>query len=370
MHQQTTVEKVKSKLFHLKQYSRPYIAKRLAKIAWDIGAFLGSEVEEVLLLTGSARSGTTWVMELLEEIPGTCHIMEPFAREKIPPPSDPRRFKEIARCNFGLGFRPYLSLEEENPALETFLCHLMGRLNSFPSWGLGISHFSLPEIIERYSSPKRLIVKCTRAQRLLPWILRRFSTKSILLMRHPLAVVASQLHHPYWQHDLVDKEHPIITKEVERDYPDLVEYAAGLVHIEEKLAATWCFDYLIPLENWDNCRDALLVTYEQLVTEPESVLDAMQDYIGIEFPKTVFHKLGKPSAATVEDSLVMSGMNPLTTWQDRLSSEEISRTLRVVEGFGLSFYSEDPEPDLKELRISFTDPSNRRGTLSARPKSL
>lgn len=317
----------------------------VASLAWRIGS-LQQEKGAVILITGSQRSGTTWLLELLETLPGTRRVWEPFGWD-IPQPSDPKRLEKAIQTNVGLGQRPYLPVGTNHPELESFLNALLSGLNRDPL-AVPTRLDSRWEMLKRLVVPTRTVIKFVRAQRLMPWLLHRFPVKTILLMRHPLAVVASQLR--LLGHDWIREEHPIVSKELAAEYPELAEYAVRLPHLEEKLAATWCFDSLIPLQKWTYCRNALLVPYETLVRDPENELQRMEQHLGIQFPEATLQRIRYPSSTTMTDSNVIAGKDPLRTWESRLSPEEVQRILNVVGRFGIDIYSdEDPYIDLQRL---------------------
>lgn len=298
----------------------------------------------MILLTGSPRSGTTWVLELLETIPRTRRVWEPFFT------GVGLDARQLAGVNFGLGLRPYLPVEENHSELESYFERLLIGKEYDPLRMRGIYTFTHWELVKRNVASNKTIIKFCRAQRLLPWLLQRFSVRSILLIRHPLAVVASQLHHPGFQLDETSNVHPVISNQVAVEWPELSLYTQTLTHLEEKLAASWCFDYLIPLRNWNFCEKALLLIYENLVTEPGHELTRIERHLGIKFPLEVFHQLANPSATTVEDSNVLTGKDRLSTWENRLSSEQVDRILSVIRVFGLDFYTQDLKPNFERLR--------------------
>ncbi|HEX4932048.1 MAG TPA: hypothetical protein VFV33_02645, partial [Gemmatimonadaceae bacterium] len=43
------------------------------------------------------------------------------------------------------------------------------------------------------------------------------------------------------------------------------------------------------------------------------------------------------------------GADPRTGWRQRLDDEQVERILRVVRAFGIDFYDEATEPDLRRL---------------------
>ncbi|MEF8848947.1 MAG: sulfotransferase domain-containing protein [Candidatus Thermoplasmatota archaeon] len=309
-----------------------WIKEKIDEI-WYLGSIANNP--QNVVLTGSPRSGTTWFLETLESSLDSRRMWEPF-RENT---------------KNGMGRRPYLKVDESNQTIELFLEKIfegeevkyIGR-NNFP--------FSKLEWLKSVFFADYTIFKFCRAQRLLPWLNQNFNVKSILIMRHPLAVVASQIFHQAFTEENTD--HPMVSKKILNDFPRLGKFALNLDRFEEKLAASWCFDYLIPLENWNLCNNTMLVTYEQMITNPAEELNRIGDFLGVEVPDDVYLNLSRPSQTTVDDSNVKNkNKSPLTTWKERLSQEEINNILAVLEKFEIDFYSKNLLPDYKKIREKY-----------------
>jgi len=129
------------------------------------------KIKDTILMTGSPRSGTTWLMEVLDSIPGYTFIFEPL---------NPTFFTEIPKL--GLLDKPYIKKDDEWVELERYL----NRAFTGPIYSvLPPYNFKIKPLIHRLLN-HRLIVKSIRLTRVLPWITNRFDLRStILLIRHP-----------------------------------------------------------------------------------------------------------------------------------------------------------------------------------------
>lgn len=129
------------------------------------------------------------------------------------------------------------------------------------------------------------------------------------------------------------------------DFPELAGYVEQLVRLEERLAATWAFDHLVPLSMWEDLDSVLLVTYEDLVRSPSALLRIVLEHLNLEGDADSISNLhNAPSSTTQTDSNVALGGDPLTTWRNRLDGNEVSRILAVVERFGIDIYGADVTP--------------------------
>lgn len=129
--------------------------------------------EDALQIFSSPRGGSTWLMSLLSKLPGVAGLWEPFHEAKgVVPPH--------------WGARPHP--EALHPNGEKILEGVLSgqRINAWTC-----SKTNLTEA--RQAS--QLLVKYVRGNALLPFMLDtwRFTHSPLLLMRHPLDVVTSQV---------------------------------------------------------------------------------------------------------------------------------------------------------------------------------
>jgi hypothetical protein len=292
---------------------------RLGSINYDIS--------NTIVMAGSPRSGTTWLSEVLHTIPRSCILHEPI---------NPNTVSEVNAL--GLGWRPYIAPEADWPEAEEFMRRVLtGQvLNSHTA-----RRASLLEILTN----EYWIIKFVRASRLLRWMTEKFPISTpILLMRHPCAVVASQMRHPAWSPTVS----PAVDSRFLGAYPWVSDILAGIETWEEVLAVTWCMDYFAPLST-PKPHPWLLVTYEKLVRHGEEEIQRIFNALELEVPKGAVKGLRVPSKSVREDSPILAGEEPLADWTRYLSKEQVKRILRLVSAFGLDFYSEGLEPDYERL---------------------
>jgi hypothetical protein len=134
--------------------------------------------ERVFILTSSPRSGSTLLGQVLGAIPDSCTLFEPLHPTYVPQAE-----------KAGFSWRTFVSPEEQWPKGEEFLKRVFE--------GKMINDWTAREMSFRKArKSKRMIIKFVRANRLLPWICRRFRIPApILLLRHPCAVISSQLNY-------------------------------------------------------------------------------------------------------------------------------------------------------------------------------
>lgn len=305
-----SLNKVMAAISKLVSNMRAFAIKTCLAGRFDVGS--------VFILTSSPRSGSTLLGQALATIPDSCVLFEPLHPQQVP---------EAAASGFSS--RTYVNPEAEWPDGEAFLRRVFeGRvINSWTSREMSLR--------EAYKS-KKLIIKFVRLNRLLPWISRTFEVPPpILLLRHPCAVIASQLRMGWADGQRPDNP-PYLDK-----YPMFQSALSKTESDVDHLAALWSLDQLPPLLQqpplpWT------IVTYEELVLRPEAALGRIfqrWDLTDVDM-ELATSKL-KVASSTVNTGAI-SGING---WKKQLTREQVSRILRTVSAFGLEFYTERDEAD-------------------------
>lgn len=144
------------------------------------------DLSNTIVLTGLPRSGTTWLGEILNTLPNSAMLFEPLHLRFVP---------EAAAAGFT--WNNLIHPDEDKPEAVTFMRNVLsGRvLNVWTARDLKISNCLNTEFF---------IVKFVRAENLLSWMAANFPIrKPLFLIRHPCAVVSSQLKRHL--HDDLDK---------------------------------------------------------------------------------------------------------------------------------------------------------------------
>lgn len=315
----------------LKKYAIEQIIK-LNEINFKIKKY---NMGDTIIIAGVPRSGTTWLTEILSSLPGYTTIFEPLHPVWFPE-SVERGFKD----------RTYLPTETHwFEGINYIEKVLSGRSVTNRFEGIGN--------LKNNMFSNKLVVKFVRANRLLPWISHHFKVrKIILLIRHPCAVVASQIRSGFYGYNhstMYKDESPTketILKEAQRigiynKY--ILKKIEGLESKEELLAASWCFDYYVPLRH-PNINSWILLSYENLIIEPEKTIKRILELLNIKNTGKCLAEIYKPSKVASSD-LKLESYLQLSKWRNYLSPPQIQNILDVVYGFGFEFYDEGIKPD-------------------------
>ncbi|HTQ38367.1 MAG TPA: sulfotransferase [Pirellulales bacterium] len=277
--------------------------------------------QSVLVLTSSPRSGSTLLGQVLASIPGTCVLFEPLHLDRVP---------EAKAAGFS--WRTYVEPDVSWPAGEEFLRRVFS--------GRVINKWTASEMTFREATrANKMIVKFVRANRLLPWMCQTFEMPApILLIRHPCAVIASQLKYG-WKNSKRSVAPPYVT-----ECPLFKATLSKTGGDEENLAAYWALDQLpalmqSPPHPWT------IVTYEELVLRPVPTLTRIVRRWNLEIDiSAALSRLKIPSSMVSK-----SGISGVTGWKKDLSPFQIARILRITQAMGLQFYTAEEEADYSAL---------------------
>jgi len=284
------------------------------------------DLSETLVVAGGPRCGTTWLAELVAGVPGAALLFEPLHVGNVPD----------AKAA-GFKWRTFLEPDSSWPEGEAFIEKVLrGKVTNWHT----TSQIALRSAIR----PELWVVKLIHANLMLGWLAKTFPIRPpALIIRHPCAAVASRSQQGWKPLNRAPRIPGFLAA-----YPQFGPVLDQLTDLVEFRAALWCIDYFVPL-SLPRPYPFHLVTYEGLVRNGARELSVLFDRWGLEVPPKAEERLGRPSQTTQKGASVYSGDDPLAKWRKDLSREEVAKILRVVEAFGLDFYSEALEPDYDRL---------------------
>ncbi|KYK22564.1 hypothetical protein AYK24_01865 [Thermoplasmatales archaeon SG8-52-4] len=304
------------------------------------------DISDSILVAGAPRSGTTWLMELFEKIPGYTYVFEPF---------QPEWFPDSLKTGFKnrLYLLPDMNWLEGEEYLKQIFTGKIVSLSPF--------YISKISMLGNRIFSNKLIVKSVRITRLLPWVEKRFELKNIFfIIRHPCAVVASQLKTGItgYQYDVppYDDRFPtlkeIIKEASQMDFikQSLIEKLKKIDSQEEILATTWCLDNIVPL-NQKNTKWQTLI-YEKLVSNGEIELKHIFEKISEKKSlRSAIDHMKTPSLLTFNDAkaLIKNSNLQLSKWKKSLSKKQVERIIKIISDFDLDFYTEENEPNYGKI---------------------
>jgi hypothetical protein len=312
-------------------------------------------MDKLRLIAGSGRSGTTWVLDAVAEANGLRPIFEPL-------------HPDSSRIAHRFGYA-YLMRETEDDILRDFLSAIANNaLHSlWTSYRIRPTrlqptrqHFRsatelksllriwkvLAHRLWTYRARERrttVLVKCIRANLMLDWIKGNFDAQIVLLMRHPCAVVESQLRFPehwdpYWLLSRYRSDDALIEGPL-RERTDVLHQELSR---PQALAAIWCIENLVPALQATANRYQI-VFYEELLERPEEEWQRVAEGLGLAVVPgaSLLQQPSQQSAVRLQKQ-ERAGDNYSETygsWRKRLSSTDIHQIAKVLDSFGVEFYT-------------------------------
>jgi hypothetical protein len=275
-------------------------------------------------VAGTARSGTTWLGDILAwQLHGRI-MFEPFHARKVKPFSQYHYFH-------------YMRPDEKDEVLGAF-CQRLFSGDIRDRWV-----DSYVEVL----SPQYRIVKEIRANLMLKWIQNHFpQVRQLFIIRHPCAVVLSRMT-LNWDTDRDIEPFLAQPKLVEDFLGEKMDVIKGALSPEEKHAVIWCVTNLIPLRQFQN-GELNVLFYEHLCSQPYEEFTRLFQSLQIDYQDSLFNILKAPSTTAKLTSAVVVGEDTLSHWQSRLHSKQIDKILNVVEAFGLEqLYGDSVTPQMR-----------------------
>ena len=235
-----------------------------------------------------------------------------------------------------------MSPDEKRPHLRAYLTRVFkGQIRGpyateqSPTWRRLLWLWKRPHVVAKF----------VRANRMVHWINHTFDLRGIIvLLRHPCAVVASQLDYEHTANNAWEQaEPPNLEDGFFCSLPDEVStrFASVFRQIktrEETLATIWALDTYCALRLHGDAPGPV-VTYEHLVASPQDTIGTLFADLGISLPDAIFRQIDLPSESAASDLHRQDINQQLSKWQRKLTDKQIDRILSVTHDFDLDMYS-------------------------------
>jgi hypothetical protein len=296
-----------------------------------------------ILLTGSHRSGTTWVGRTLAQTPELGYLDEPFGLLHRP---------GVCGVRFRYWF-PYVTGTDDRlrSQLERTLSFHYSYADELPALRSARDAARMVRDAARFASLRRRgarpLMKDPVALLAAPWLAETFDMRVIVLIRHP-AAFAGSLQRMGWTHPFSHfLEQPgLVDDLVPQLEPEIREMAARPHDLIDQACLLWNIFHVVIARYRDAHPDWLFVRHEDISRTPHEGFRRLCAHAGVEYcprieryalatsragnpaeaPSGVAHQLHRDSAANVH------------AWQSRLEPADITRIRRKTEIVSGAFY--------------------------------
>ncbi|MEL6553964.1 MAG: sulfotransferase domain-containing protein [Cyanobacteria bacterium J06621_11] len=306
----------------------------LASLNYHLGNY-----DETIWVTGDGRSGTTWLGDLINWNGRYRVLFEPF---------HPTLVKEVREFDF---FQ-YLTVEDQDSYLVDFLRSVFsGKFKHFRA--------DTSKIRLTYDG---LLVKDIFSNLMLPWVHHNLpEIKKVMVIRNPFAAALSKQQKRGWTWMTEPKEffsREALYSDHLKQFEDVIN-TVGDDFIEKQILISAIVHY-VPFQNLRN-QDIHIVFYEDLVTDTLRQLRLLFQYLYgddsdmsyLSNPE-LLEKINRPSRTSgkASGSNLMLGKDPVNSWKNELSSQQIEKGMAILETFGLSeIYGSSSVPNKTALPI-------------------
>ena len=283
----------------------------------------------------NSRGGSTIFTELMLD-GRTAVLWEPLLTPDPPP--------GYAAAREALGNIPYVPRGCDDADLAALFTALFdGRAQSLATYG-----DPMPGGNQRGD---RAIVKLCGASACLPYLADLLPSparplRAVHLLRHPAAVVASQVNFRYFDRFEPVRDTRSYQHGRHRDLFERYGHAISDVRTREQMFAVWwCLTNVDALKTPPSRRTWHTICYEDLLTDPERTADGLHAYLaatetGAAGPRLNLDRLGKASITTVGGRRAIETASQLERWKKRLDARQVRDVLGVVEAFGIDLYGD------------------------------
>jgi hypothetical protein len=282
-----------------------------------------------IFLFSMPRSGTTWLMEIIGTQPGFKLVNEPFNLRK-----------EVVKDNLGLEDWESLQNPGNLPRVAAYLQHFIEGKDH--DWRY-FRHAPFSDFWKLKTN--RILFKVLFVgENNFDWFRETFNAEVIFLLRHPIPVSLSRSVHPRLKSFLEAGPSEHFSEE-------LMAYAWETYHRGDKFEQAvldWCFQNAVALRQINP--EWLVISYEQMVVEPVTVINQLIKHFGFEKPELMFGRLNKASNSTAksnrESQAVLRDESKLQEnkrwliekWAAKVTDEQVEKTFEILQAFGIDFY--------------------------------
>lgn len=319
------------------------------------------EVTTVRVITGSGRSGTTWILDALAAANNMRTVFEPMKTVTRRVPSYENAYLPRGHSADDLEAFLHQVFAGHFHSIWTDYRVLPERLSPFPpnvhSWG------SFKGLIRRFETLIRnrqfyskqfgnpfILVKFIRANLMIEWLQEKFNAKVIFVMRHPGAVIESQLRlggdswDPYKRLAYYQNS-PLFMRDLGERYGTFLEKSLTPAQANTLI---WCIENQYPLERASPAGYAVF-TYEQLMAQPQQqwarVCDALQ--LSATPDDAVLNRPSQQASDAWKTQSTASSSE--SRWMKRLEKNESAQIQDLLDELGVDAYRMDNPQPLKEF---------------------
>jgi Sulfotransferase family len=301
-------------------------------------------ISNPILVTGTHRSGTTWVGKMLAADASTAYISEPLNvlhRPGVLRAKVKHWYQYVCEDNEAEFLPGFQDLLEFNYHLWDEIRSIRSR-RDFLRMGRDFAIF-----YNGLMRGQRVLMKDPFAVFSMDWFAQRLNCKVVIAVRHPAAFVSSlkRLNWPFDLRDLLDQ--PLLMRDHLEPYRGQIE-AALKGDLIEQWALLWNLIYRSVHASVERNPGFIAVRHEDLSLDPVNRYQELYRTLDLEFTPRVQKIILRSSSSEnpVEPprrsiySVKIDSRANMTNWKKRLTGEEIQRIRELTADVAPLYYSD------------------------------
>lgn len=281
------------------------------------------DASSAILVAGSGRSGTTWLMSVLSSARGVQPIFEPLY-----PAASPRAHRLTGFRGHDRRFLSshYLRPGGDYPEWERFLGDaLTGKIRSY--W----TDFERASVF-----PSRFAIKLIRANLMLGYIHDHFRPSIVYITRHPCAVVNARIGLG-WRSTVADiLRQDALVEDHLRPHVDRIAMETDPLGTH---AVWWAVENLVATTELAT-RPHYRLAYEELCLRPVELARDLAEWLEIRLPRRLEPIVRRPSRLSRRTQSELTVEERLSLWKEQLDADGQRRVLSWARRLGLEEYDE------------------------------
>lgn len=278
------------------------------------------KVKESVLIFSEPRSGSTWLLELLNNTTDSIINFEPLHHNNGVVPKD-----------FNWGNRVFLEKNDQRNIYIEFMKDVL-ELKYYSKWTIERNYDFLKIIKSKF-----VLTKFVQGNLLLPWITNRinFKYKPIHLLRHPVAVALSQVK-MFESRNMLGAP----TSIKNRIFQNHRDYLKGLATPLERQVATWCITNGYILKSKGVNSKWLTIYYEDIIMQTNEELHKVLRSYNLDYNfKLNLTEIRKPSTTTFKNGLKKEPTLQIEKFLREIDNQELIKIQKILDYFEITCYS-------------------------------
>lgn len=309
-----------------------------------------SDKNKPILVTGSHRSGSTWIGKMLSLSDSVGYIQEPFHLYH-PLGINATEFdywyqyickENDKQYNFSGNFKDTLNFKYK--LSNNFKCINSGRDVLRMIWEYG--YFTKARLLSR-----RPLVKDPLAFFSVEYLADNFDMDVVIIIRHPAAFTAS-LKSAGWEFpiDHLLKQNLLLDKHLGGFKEDFIEYTKEKKSLVDQAALFWNAIYKVALDFQERNNNFIFIKHEDVSLDPVGNFRTLYEKLDLDFSKEIEGKIeqtSKRGKKTLHNRLGLIATNinrdsayNVKAWKNKLTADEIFRVKEKTSDIAKFFYSE------------------------------